>query len=68
MFDQIGATVTATATTAAKSLSTRWAVLAIVLIAEVMDLIDGTIVNVAAPAIRGDIGGSDATMQWLVAA
>ena len=46
----------------------RWAVLAIVLIAEVMDLIDGTIVNVAAPAIRADIGGSSATLQWLVAA
>jgi len=60
--------MTATATAVTKSLSTRWAVLAIVLIAEVMDLIDGTIVNVAAPAIRGDIGGSDATMQWLVAA
>jgi EmrB/QacA subfamily drug resistance transporter len=46
----------------------RWAVLAIVLIAEVMDLVDGTIVNVAAPSIRADLGGSSSTMQWLVAA
>jgi EmrB/QacA subfamily drug resistance transporter len=46
----------------------RWAVLAIVLVAEVMDLIDGTIVNVAAPAIRADLGGSAATLQWLGAA
>jgi len=46
----------------------RWAVLAIVLVAEVMDLVDGTIVNVAAPAIRAELGGSAATMQWLVAA
>src|SRR5947208_11269277 len=30
----------------------RWAILAIVLVAEVMDLLDGTIVNVAAPSIR----------------
>src|SRR5213083_1071347 len=59
----MGAAVTTT-----KSLSTRWAVLAIVLVAEVMDLIDGTIVNVAAPSIRQDIGGSSATLQWLVAA
>ncbi|TML04748.1 MAG: MFS transporter, partial [Actinobacteria bacterium] len=59
----MGAAVTTT-----KSLSTRWAVLAIVLVAEVMDLVDGTIVNVAAPSIRAEIGGSDATMQWLVAA
>jgi EmrB/QacA subfamily drug resistance transporter len=68
----MGAAVTTTTTTTTtaetKSLPTRWAVLAIVLVAEVMDLVDGTIVNVAAPAIRGDIGGSDATMQWLVAA
>ena len=46
----------------------RWAVLAIVLVAEVMDLIDGTIVLVAAPAIRADLGGSEATLQWLGAA
>src|SRR4051812_9522651 len=33
-----------------------------------MDLVDGTIVNVAAPAIRSDLGGSAATLQWLGAA
>jgi EmrB/QacA subfamily drug resistance transporter len=46
----------------------KWAVLAIVLLADVMDLVDGTIVNVAAPSIRADLGGGSATMQWLVAA
>jgi EmrB/QacA subfamily drug resistance transporter len=46
----------------------RWLVLAIVLVAEVMDLIDGTIVNVAAPAIHRDLGGSAATLQWFGAA
>ena len=30
----------------------RWLILAVVLAAECMDLLDGTIVNVAAPAIR----------------
>jgi EmrB/QacA subfamily drug resistance transporter len=45
-----------------------WAVLAIVLIAEVMDLVDGTIVNVAAPSIRADLGGSATTLQWMGAA
>jgi EmrB/QacA subfamily drug resistance transporter len=44
------------------------AVLAIVLVAEVMDLVDGTIVNVVAPSIRADLGGSAAVMQWLGAA
>jgi EmrB/QacA subfamily drug resistance transporter len=46
----------------------KWAVLAIVLLADVMDLVDGTIVNVAAPSIRADLDGGSATMQWLVAA
>jgi EmrB/QacA subfamily drug resistance transporter len=46
----------------------KWAVLAIVLLADVMDLVDGTIVNVAAPSIRADLGGGSSTMQWLVAA
>ena len=46
----------------------RWLILAIVLVAELMDLIDGTIVNVAAPAIRRDLGGSQSTLQWFGAA
>ncbi len=46
----------------------RWLILAIVLVAEVMDLIDATIVNVAAPSIRRDLGGSQTTLQWLGAA
>src|SRR4051812_18820195 len=62
----------ATATVAAPTRSVRqirpWAVLWIVLIAEVMDLIDGTIVNVAAPSIRAELGGSAASLQWLGAA
>src|SRR5436305_8381071 len=45
-----------------------WAVLAVVLIAEVMDLVDGTIVNVAAPSIRADLGGSATALQWMGAA
>ena len=42
-----------------------WAVLAVVLVAEVMDLVDGTVVNVAGPAVRQEIGGSTAFLQWL---
>ena len=53
---------------AARPYRLRWAVLAIVLVAEVMDLVDGTIVNIAAPAIRHDLGGSATTLQWLGAA
>jgi EmrB/QacA subfamily drug resistance transporter len=46
----------------------RWLCLVIVLAAEVMDLMDGTIVNIAAPAIRGDLGGGSAVLQWFSAA
>ncbi len=46
----------------------RWIVLAVVLAAEVMDLMDSTIVNVAGPSIRRDLGGGAATLQWLSAA
>jgi EmrB/QacA subfamily drug resistance transporter len=46
----------------------RWWVLALVLAAEVMDLLDATIVTIAGPAITADLGGSSATLQWLLAA
>ncbi len=43
----------------------RWAALMVILAAEVMDLLDALITNIAAPTIRADIGGSASTMQWL---
>jgi EmrB/QacA subfamily drug resistance transporter len=44
----------------------RWLILAIVLIVECMDLLDGTVVNVAAPSIRADLGASTTALQWIV--
>lgn len=44
----------------------RWAVLALVLAAECMDLLDGSIVNVAAPTIRSDLKASTAALQWII--
>lgn len=46
----------------------RWWVMAVVVIADVMDLIDGTIAQLAGPSIRKDIGGSESTLQWIIAA
>src|ERR1700735_5579833 len=46
----------------------RWVVLAVVRGADVMDLMDSTIVNIAGPSIRRDLGGGTATLQWLSAA
>ncbi|MER7755414.1 DHA2 family efflux MFS transporter permease subunit [Kitasatospora sp. NPDC097643] len=45
----------------------RWAVLAVVLAAEVMDLLDATITGVAAPAIAAGLGGGRDVVQWLQA-
>lgn len=46
----------------------RWLGLAVVLCAEVMDLLDSTVTTVAAPTVRRSLGGGTALMQWLTAA
>jgi EmrB/QacA subfamily drug resistance transporter len=43
----------------------RWRILLVILAVEVMDLLDGTIVNVATPAIRADLGASLTQLQWI---
>src|SRR3954471_10587450 len=43
----------------------RWRILALVLAVECMDLLDGTIVNVAAPSIRADLHSSLSALQWI---
>ena len=63
------ATVTEASATAAPAANRkRWVVLAVVIAADAMDLMDSTIVNVAGPSIRRDLGGGAATLQWLIAA
>jgi EmrB/QacA subfamily drug resistance transporter len=46
----------------------RWLGLFAVLTAMIMNILDSTIVNVAAPSIQADLGGSYASLQWIVAA
>ena len=48
--------------------SARWFVMAVVIIADVMDLVDSTVAQLAGPSIRRDIGGSETTLQWILAA
>ena len=43
----------------------RWLVFAVVLLADMMDLIDSTVTNVGGPAIRDDLGGGESLLQWL---
>src|SRR3984957_5834787 len=45
----------------------RWFVFAVVIAADVMDLMDATIVNVAGPSIRRALGGNASPLQWLSA-
>jgi EmrB/QacA subfamily drug resistance transporter len=45
----------------------RWLALAAILGAEIMDLLDATVVGIAAPSIRADLGGDGATIQWIAA-
>ena len=42
--------------------------MAVVIIADVMDLLDATIANLAGPSIRADLGGGESTLQWVLAA
>lgn len=44
----------------------RWLILFVILAAECMDLLDSTIVNVAAPAIHHDLRTSSTGLQWIV--
>ncbi|MGW6277555.1 MFS transporter [Kribbella sp. NPDC055071] len=58
---------TTTRTTGTAPYRWRWIVLMTILIAEIMDLVDATIVNIAAPSIRAELGGSESAMQWMLA-
>jgi MFS family permease len=67
------ATSTPSSPAAAETTSTqpyrlRWVVAAVVLAANLMDVLDATIVNVAGPSVHRDLGGSASTLQWLSAA
>ncbi|MYW68076.1 MFS transporter [Streptomyces sp. SID8379] len=42
-----------------------WTVLALVLLADALDMIDSTVTNIAAPTIVADIGGGESLIKWL---
>jgi len=46
----------------------RWLALGVILIAQIMILLDATIVNVALPSAQSDLGFSDAARPWVVTA
>ncbi|MEU2285264.1 MFS transporter [Streptomyces sp. NPDC013178] len=48
--------------------SKRWWILAIVALAQLMVVLDATIVNIALPSAQADLGFSDGNRQWIVTA
>ncbi|MDV9175020.1 MFS transporter, partial [Streptomyces sp. W16] len=48
--------------------SKRWWILAIVAVAQLMVVLDATIVNIALPSAQKDLGFSDGNRQWIVTA
>jgi EmrB/QacA subfamily drug resistance transporter len=46
----------------------RWIAAAVMIVAALMDMIDATIVNVALPSIRSDLGASATQVEWIVSA
>ena len=58
-------TVEMTSTTQAPRATNRTLGFSAVLAMSVMELLDSTVVSVAAPTIRADLGGSYSLMQWL---
>jgi MFS family permease len=46
----------------------RWLALGVILVAQMMLLLDATIVNVALPSVQADLGFSDDTRGWVVTA
>jgi EmrB/QacA subfamily drug resistance transporter len=52
-------------TAARRSSRLMWAILALVLLADALDVIDATITNIAAPTIAGELGGGERLIKWL---
>ncbi|MEU1165379.1 MFS transporter [Streptomyces sp. NPDC090075] len=46
--------------------SKRWWILAVVAVAQLMVVLDATIVNIALPSAQADLGFSDGNRQWIV--
>ena len=68
MFVSIDQHTSQASTTSTLPLRTAWLVLAVVFIADVMDLIDSSVANLAGPSIRADLGGGQVTVQWVLSA
>src|ERR1041385_3127381 len=46
----------------------RWLILGVIAIAQLMVVLDATIVNIALPSAQADLGFSDGARQWIITA
>ncbi|MGI5226708.1 MFS transporter [Actinoallomurus sp. CA-142502] len=51
--------------TARRSSRLMWAILGLVLLADALDVIDGTVTNIAAPTIARELDGGESLIKWL---
>ena len=58
-------TTTVPTTTPVATDANRWRALAVLMTATLLDLVDVTIVNIAVPSIRRDLGASASAIQWI---
>jgi EmrB/QacA subfamily drug resistance transporter len=66
--DRTGGTLEGPAAPEERAGRWRWLAFGTVITAAVMDLLDSTITQVAAPTIRRELGGSYAVIEWVTAA
>ena len=59
---------TITGPTSATEHDRRWLILAVLSIAQLMVVLDATVVNIALPSAQADLGFSDSSRQWVVTA
>jgi MFS family permease len=52
-------------TRGAPTMRTLWLILAAVVIADALDLMDSTLTNIAAPTIAANLGGGELLIKWL---
>lgn len=44
----------------------RWWIVAVVLVAEIVDMLDSTVVNVAGPTLRQSLGSTATQLEWVI--
>ncbi|MFC4061910.1 MFS transporter, partial [Planomonospora corallina] len=55
-----------TAPPAPERLRTRWLVLAVLCLAELVVVLDHTVLNVAIPTLTAELGADTAQVQWII--